>query len=93
MIFLENFQRGGGVIFNAKFMLHILDLCIGLFSDVFQKKLQHYFTKMKGGGRSQAVWNFSENLSVLVALPVPLEKKNCREISSTYDMSKTFYIE
>ena len=50
MIFLENFQRGGGVIFNAKFMLHILDLCIGLFSDVFQKKLQHYFTKMKGGG-------------------------------------------
>ena len=34
------------------------------------KKLQHNFPKMRGGG-SKAVWNFSENSSVLEGVSVP----------------------
>ena len=34
------------------------------------KNPQHDFTKMRGGG-SMAVWNFSENSSVLVCVDVP----------------------
>ena len=48
-----------------KSMLQILYLYNGLFSDVFRKKLQYNFPKMRGG--SKAVWNFSENSSDLVA--------------------------
>ena len=36
----------------------------------FRKKLQHNFPKMRGGG-SKAVWNFSENSSVLEGVGVP----------------------
>ena len=48
-----------------KIMLQILDLLIGLLSMKLEKKLQHDFPKMRGGG-SKAVGNFSENSSVLV---------------------------
>ena len=37
-----------------------------------RKKLQHVIPKRMGGGGSKAVWNFSENSSVLVASPVPI---------------------
>ena len=38
----------------------------------FRKKLQHNFPKMRGGGGgSKAVWNFSENSSVLEGECVP----------------------
>ena len=50
---------------------------IGFFLDMIPKKLQYNFPKMRewvGGGRSKAVWNFSENSSVLVAWPVPIVK-------------------
>ena len=35
------------------------------------KKAQHDFPKMRGRGGSKAVWNFSENSSVLVTPSVP----------------------
>ena len=36
----------------------------------FRKNLQHNFLKMRGGG-SKAVWNFSENSSVLEEVGIP----------------------
>ena len=66
-----------GWIFESfqKFMLQILDLYKGFFSDVFWKIFATHFPNMKGGG-SRAVWNFSENSSVLVAWPVPYDGLN-----------------
>ena len=40
--------------------------------EFFQKKLQFDFPENEGGG-SKAVWNFSENSSILVSSPVPKE--------------------
>ena len=39
----------------------------------FRKNLQHNFPKMRGGwgGGSKAVWNFSENSSVLKEVGIP----------------------
>ena len=37
----------------------------------FRKKLQHNFPKMSGWGGSKAVWNFSENSSVLEGVSFP----------------------
>ena len=37
----------------------------------FRKNLQYDFPKMRGGAASKAVWNISENSSVLVALVFP----------------------
>ena len=48
-----------------KFILQILDLYKGPFLDVFGKKLQYNFLKMRGG--VEAVWYFSENSTDLVA--------------------------
>ena len=53
-----------------KSILQILDLIKGFFSDVFWKSCYIIFRKWGGWG-SKAVWNFSENLSHLVAWPVP----------------------
>ena len=60
----------GGVISIQKIMLQILDLKTG----IFWKKLQHDFPKMRGG--SKAVWNFSENSSVLEGLGFPYVDQN-----------------
>ena len=69
--FSEKFQRGGGgIIFNPK--IYVADFCHyrRYFGHEFQKKLQHNFPKMRGGG-SKAVWNFSENSSVLEGVSFP----------------------
>ena len=49
--FWENFRGGRGSFSIQKFMLQILDLSIGLFSDVFRIKLEHDFPKMSGRGQ------------------------------------------
>ena len=41
------------------------------FSGRFAKILQYIFFENEGGGGSKAIWNFSENLSDLVAGPFP----------------------
>ena len=65
-------KEGRGSFSIRKFILQILDLYKGLFLDVFRKKLQYDYSKMRGGeGGSKAIWNFSENLSDLVAWPLP----------------------
>ena len=74
-----NFQKTskgkGGFVFNPK--IYVADfgpLNRAFFPpDVFRKKdLQHDFPKMlEGGKKSKAVWNSSENSSVLVSSPVP----------------------
>ena len=62
--------RGGGH-FHSKSNLSCIFCTFQqyfLSMKVKRKKLQHGFPKMRGGGikLSKAVWNFSENLSVLV---------------------------
>ena len=53
------------------YYLAIIPPCIYATISII-KKLQFNFPKMGGrGGRSKAVWNFSENLSDLVAGPFP----------------------
>ena len=54
-------------------MLQILDLYIGLFSDVFEKFC--YIIFLKWGGGSKAVWDFSKKSSNLIAPPFPKDKK------------------
>ena len=51
-------------------MLHIFAILDDASVMNFRKKLQHNFPKMRGGG-SKAVWNFSENSSVLEGVSVP----------------------
>ena len=48
--FSEKLQ-GGGSFSIQKFILQILDLYKGPFLNVFRKKLQFNFPKIKGGGR------------------------------------------
>ena len=43
-----NTFKGAGSFSIQKSMLQILDLYIGIFSDVFRKKLKHNFPKMRG---------------------------------------------
>ena len=66
-----NFQKtskgGGGVIFNPKIYVADFGPLYTALSDVFRKKLQHNFPKMRGGGGSTAVWKLSENSFALVA--------------------------
>ena len=69
--FLEKFRRGEGVvIFNPK--IYIADFAIIDDTSVmnFGKNLQYDFPKMRGGG-SKAIWNFSENSSVLDVSGIP----------------------
>ena len=65
--------KGGGSFSIQKFMLHILDFYVRLFLEVFRKNIATWFSANEVG--SKAVWNFSENSSVLVAWPVP---KKCK---------------
>ena len=65
--FSESFQNGGGSFQIQKLVLQILDLYIGLLSDVFrEKKMHHNFPKVIVGGQEQ-FGIFSKNSSVLVA--------------------------
>ena len=64
--FSEKFQRGGGGSFSIqKFKLQIFAIIDDTSVMNFGKNLQHNFPKMRGGEGSKAVWNFSENSSVL----------------------------
>ena len=67
--FRKSSDGGRGVIFNLK--IYIEDFCHyrRYFGHEFRKKLQYDFPKMRG--RSKAVWNFSENSSVLELLGFP----------------------
>ena len=60
----------GGPFTVQEILLQILDLYIGLFLDVCREIAIKFFEK-RGGGGSKALWNFSENSSVLVWPPVP----------------------
>ena len=69
--FSEKCQRaGGGSFWIQKFILQNLDLHIGFFQ-TFCENIAIYFFENEGGGGSKAIWNFSENLSDLVAGPFP----------------------
>ena len=61
----EKIPKGGGGLFPIqKFMLQIFAIIKGTSVMSFGTNPQHDFPKMRGGG-SKAVWNFSENSSVL----------------------------
>ena len=64
MNFQKSSERGGGSFLIQKFMLQIFAIIKGTSVMNFGTNPQHDFPKMRGGG-SKAVWNFSENSSVL----------------------------
>ena len=67
-IFLKSSKRG--VIFNPQTYIADFGPVYKAFSDVFRKTI--ISLKMSGDGEgSNAVWNFSENSSVLLPSPVP----------------------
>ena len=76
--FLENFRRGGGVIsdpkkFVAKFLAFESPFW-GVISvpKNFVAKNRYIFPKKgPGGGGQKAVWNFSENSSIMVGTGFP----------------------
>ena len=71
-------------------MWQILDLNMGFFSDVFQKKNATLFSENEREGVK--VWNFSKKLSVLVAwaaLTITV-KKNCAVKSFSLILEFTF---
>ena len=67
MNFRESAKKGRGIIFNPK--IYVADF--GLFTRALSRAFsgKKWFSEDEGG--STAVWNFSENSSVLVASPVP----------------------
>ena len=78
--FSEKFQKGGGGHFQSKnlcckiwtFKQGYLTMKTATFEGFVAslKNLQYNFPKMRGGG-SKAVWNFSENSSVLEEVGIP----------------------
>ena len=66
----EEFRRGRGSFSIQKFILQIFAIIDDTSVMNFRKKLQYNFPKMSGGG-SKAVWNFSENSSVLDVSDIP----------------------
>ena len=54
---------------------------IRTFVTILSRKAQCNFPKMRGGGGSKAVWNFSENSSDLLTLPVPKRGRCAATIS------------
>ena len=60
---LEKFKWEGGH-FQSKKLCRFWTFKQVFFGDFFEK-LQHDYLKMRGGG-SKAIWNFSENSSILV---------------------------
>ena len=75
--FSEKFRRGGGS-FSIKGYLTMKTATFESFIASL-KKLQHNFPKMRGGG-SKAVWNFSENSSVLEEVGIPKNVKVCLQV-------------
>ena len=71
--FSEKLQ-GVGDIFNPKIYIADFGPLYRASSDVYRKKLQYNFPKMREGG-GLAVWNFSANSSNLVAPPFPKDRK------------------
>ena len=65
MNFRKSSEGGGGSFSIQKFVLQIFAIIDDTSVMNFGKKLQYDFPNMRGGG-SKAVWNFSENSSVLV---------------------------
>ena len=65
----DDFLEKGGSFSIRKFMLQIFAIIADTSLMNFGKKLQHDFPKMRGG--SKAVWNFSENSSVLDVSGIP----------------------
>ena len=63
-------SKGGGSFSIQKFILQIFAIIDDTLVMNFRKNLQYDFPKNEGGG-SKAVWNFSENSSVLVANGFP----------------------
>ena len=71
MNFRKSSKGGGGGSFSIqKFMLQIFAIIDDTSVMNFGKFLQYNFPKMSGGG-SKAVWNFSENSSVLDGVGFP----------------------
>ena len=67
-IFRKVPKGGGGSFSTQKLRCRFWTFIKGFFGR-FPKNI--FFWKWGGGGGSKAVWNFSENSSVLVAWPVP----------------------
>ena len=67
---MEKFQRGWEVIFNPKIYIADLNLETGLFFDVFRKQICNVIFRKW----SEAIKNFSENSSVLIASSVGKKK-------------------
>ena len=65
--FSKKFRRGEGHFQSKNLYCRFLSL---YFGHEFRKKLQYDFLKM-GGEESKAVWNFSENSSVLDEVGFP----------------------
>ena len=55
----------------------------------FRKNLQHNFPKMRGGRGSKAVWNFSENSSVMEEVGFPY-RRNESDFKYFLGTSETF---
>ena len=68
--FSEKFQRGGGSFSIQKFILQIFAIIDDTLVMNFRKNLQYDFPKNEGGGPI-AVWNFSENSSILEGKSFP----------------------
>ena len=62
----------GGSFSIQKFILQIFAIIDDTLVMNFGKKLQYDFPKIRGGG-SKAVWNFSENSSVLELSGIPYQ--------------------
>ena len=70
MNFRKSSKGGGGSFSIQKFKLQISAIIDDTSVMNFGKKLQYDFPKMRGG-RSKAVWNFSENSSGLELCNIP----------------------
>ena len=64
-------------------MLHIFAIIKGTSVMNFgEKNLQHDFLKVRGGGGSTAVWNFSKNSSVFEGTDFPYAQVEKEEVKT-----------
>ena len=89
MNFRKSSEGGGGSFPIQKIMLQIFAIIKGTFVHEFRKKRQHDFPKMRG--ESRAVWNFSENSSVLVWVYVPKSDSQHEDWGPTFESLHGFY--
>ena len=90
--FSEKFQRGGGSFSIQKFILQIFAIIDDTSVMNFGKKLQYDLLKMMGGGGgSKAVWNFSENSSVLEGVSFPKGSNPLRKVANLWTMLSRFH--